>query len=80
MPIADQLLASFARIAASDGGSLQLVEENGSTITLAYRPGTEADCEQGVCALPQTELEAMIRAWLARKAPDVTLQVERLTA
>lgn len=80
MPIADQLLASFARIASSDGGSLELVEESGSTITLAYRPGAEADCEDGVCALPQAELEAMIRAWLARKAPDVTLQVERLTA
>ena len=62
------------------GGTLELVEESGSTITLAYRPGAEADCEDGVCALPQAELEAMIRAWLARKAPDVTLQVERLTA
>ena len=78
MPIADQLLASFARIAASDGGSLELVEESGSTITLAYRPGAAADCEDGICALPQAELEAMMRAWLGRKAPDVTLAIERL--
>ena len=80
MSIAEQLVANFSRIAASDGGSLELVEESGSTIRLAYRPGAAADCEQGVCTLPQPELEAMMRAWLARKAPDVTLEVESLTA
>ena len=75
MPIADQLLASFARIAASDGGAIELIEETAATITLAYRPGGEADCNDGVCTLPQTELEAMMRAWLARKAPEVTLEI-----
>jgi hypothetical protein len=80
MPIADQLLASFNRIAASDGGALSLVEESGSTITLAYRPGPEADCADGVCALPQPELEAMMRAWLARKAPEISLEVKLLPA
>lgn len=79
MPIGDQLLASFARIAASDGGALSVVEESSSTITLAYRPGGEADCADGVCTLPQAELEAMIRAWLARKAPEMTLVVELST-
>jgi enoyl-[acyl-carrier-protein] reductase (NADH) len=78
MAIADQLLASFSRIAASDGGALSLVDESGSTITLAYRPGVQADCEDGVCALPQAELEAMMRAWLARKAPDMALTVKLL--
>lgn len=78
MPIADQLLANFARIAASDGSSLAIVEESGSTIALAYRPSAEANCEDGVCSLPQAELEAMMRAWLARKAPDMMLEVKQL--
>lgn len=80
MPIADQLLANFSRIAASDGGALTVIEETGTSIRLAYRPGGEADCEDGVCALPQAELEAMMRAWLARKAPEVVLEVENLKA
>ncbi len=75
MPIAQQLLASFARIAASDGGAIELIEETAATITLAYRPGDVADCDDGVCTLPQAELEAMMRAWLARKAPEVTLEI-----
>jgi hypothetical protein len=74
--IADQLVASFARIAASDGGALSLVAESATTITLAYRPSGEADCDDGVCMLPQAELEAMMRDWLARKAPQMTLVVE----
>ncbi len=80
MTIADQLLASFSRIAASDGGMLALVEENAGTIRLTYRPGKEADgaCVDGVCALPHVELEEMMRAWLARKAPDVQLEIKLL--
>jgi hypothetical protein len=80
MAIGEQLLANFARIAASDGGALSLLEETESLIRLAYRSGGEADCDDGVCALPQSELEAMMLAWLARKAPDVTLEIERLPA
>ncbi|MCB2047910.1 MAG: hypothetical protein KDE32_06740 [Novosphingobium sp.] len=80
MTIADQLLASFSRIAASDGGSLSLIEESAEKIRLAYRPGAEADCEDGVCTLPQAELEAMIRAWLARKAPDLALEIALVAA
>ncbi len=80
MAIGEQLLANFARIAASDGGSLTLLEETAGAIRIGYRPGGEADCDDGVCALPQSELEAMMRAWLARKAPDVTLEIERLPA
>lgn len=76
MSIADQLLASFARIAATDGGALSLIEERTDAIRLSYKAGGEADCEDGVCALPQSELEAMMRSWLARKAPDVALELE----
>ena len=80
MAVGQQLLANFARIAASDGGALTLLEETAGTIRIGYRPGGEADCDDGVCALPQSELEAMMRAWLARKAPDVMLEIERLPA
>lgn len=76
MSIAAQLLANFSRIAATDGGALALVEESANAIRLSYRSGETAECADGVCALPQAELEAMMRAWLARKAPDVELEIE----
>jgi hypothetical protein len=76
MSIAEQLIANFSRIAASDGSAIALVEESADAIRLSYRSGSEADCEDGVCALPQAELEAMMLAWLARKAPGVTLEIE----
>jgi hypothetical protein len=75
--IANQLLASFGRIAASDGGELSLVSESDAAIRLRYRSGVEADCADGVCALPQDELETMMRDWLARKAPQMRLEIER---
>ena len=80
MAVGEQLLANFSRIAATDGGALTLLEETADAIRVGYRPGGEADCEDGVCALPQSELEAKMRAWLARKAPDFTLEIERIPA
>ena len=80
MTIANQLLASFGRIAATDGGELQLIDASEFEIRLGYRPGGEADCEDSVCSVAQNELEEMIRAWLARKAPQVQLEIERLPA
>ena len=76
MTIAQDILASFGRIASADGGALALLDESASTIRLAYKPGAVADCADGVCALPHAELEAMIRDWLARKAPDMGLEIE----
>jgi hypothetical protein len=75
MSIANQLLASFERIAASDGGTLTLLAENDETIRMGYRSGGEADCDNGVCMLPHAEIEAMMRDWMARKAPSVRLEV-----
>jgi hypothetical protein len=79
MLIADQLMASFGRIAAADGGQLEVLAEDDACVRMGYRSGVEADCADGVCALPQAEIEAMMRAWLARKAPDKKLEVELLT-
>jgi len=78
MHIADQLMASFGRIAAADGGQLEVLSEDDSCVRMGYRSGAEADCADGVCSLPQAEIEAMMRAWLARKAPDKKLEVELL--
>lgn len=78
MQIAEQLIASFGRIAATDGGQLEALSENETCVRMGYRSGVEADCADGVCALPQAELEAMMRAWLERKAPDMKLEVELL--
>jgi hypothetical protein len=75
MTIANQLLASFERIAAADGGTLALLGESEQAIRMGYRSGAEADCDNGVCMLPHAEIEAMMRDWLARKAPDLRLEV-----
>lgn len=72
-------MASFGRIAAADGGQLEVISETETCVRMGYRSGVEADCADGVCALPQAELEAMMRAWIARKAPDMKLEVELLT-
>ena len=78
MAIADQLVANFGRIAAADGGRLEVLGETGTCVRMGYRSGGEAHCTDGVCTLPQAELEAMMRAWLERKAPDVQLEIEPL--
>jgi hypothetical protein len=75
MSIAAQLLASFERIVASDGGTLALLAESDEAIRMGYRGAAEADCENGVCLLPHAEIEAMMRDWLARKAPALRLEV-----
>lgn len=78
MQIADQLIASFGRIAAADGGHLEALSESETVVRMGYRSGAPADCADGICALPHAEIEAMMLAWLARKAPQIRLEVELL--
>lgn len=75
MSVAQQLFRTFERIAASDGGALSLLGESDTAIRMGYRSGAEADCADGVCTLPHAEIEAMMRDWLARKAPGLRLEV-----
>ncbi len=75
MSVAHQLFRMFERIAASDGGALVLLDESDGAIRIGYRSGGEADCADGVCTLPHVEIEAMMRDWLARKAPHMHLEV-----
>lgn len=75
MSVANQLLRNFERIAASDGSALSVLEEDDRLIRIGYRSGSPADCADGICSLPQTEIETMMRDWLARKAPDLVLEV-----
>lgn len=72
-------MASFARMASADGGELRFVARDGALLRFVYRPGSaDPACEGGVCMLPQAEIEAMMREWLSRSAPDMRLSIEPL--
>ena len=76
--IASSLVARFDRMVRRDGGSVRLLAIEGPLLRLGYRPGTDPECEDGVCILPEKELQQMIAEVLAAQAPDLRVQVERV--
>ncbi len=78
--IALQLLASFTRIAATDGGRIELIDGEGARIIIGLTPGDAAPCEDGACVLPHSELQQMMSEWLSRRAPDRSVTVKLMPA
>jgi len=78
--IAAALVARFDRMVRRDGGSVRLIGVEGSLLRVGYRPGVDPDCSQGVCVLPEAELQAMIAEVLAAQAPELRVKVERVIA
>ena len=70
-----ELMASFGRIAAANGSRLELLSESDTAVRFGYTAGTDAACESGVCVLPHFELQQMMREWMARRRPEVTVTV-----
>jgi hypothetical protein len=75
--LASSLVSRFSRIVRRDGGQIRLIDANGDLIRLGYRPGTNLECKEGVCIMPEAELQAMIAEVLAAEAPHIKLQVVR---
>ncbi len=76
--IATALVARFDRMVRRDGGSVRLIGVEGALLRVGYRPGADPDCREGVCVLPERELQAMIAEVLAAQAPELRVTVERV--
>jgi len=76
MPLAQQLIDSFARIVRANGGAISILAADGDKIRLGYSPGVDEECTTGQCVLPHLELQEMMREWLSRRAPGATVSVQ----
>ena len=76
--VASSLVARFDRMVRRDGGSVRLLAIEGPLLRLGYKPGADPECENGVCILPERELQAMIAEVLAAQAPELRVKVERV--
>ena len=78
-PAADELVHQFRRMVTRDGGELQLLADDGSRLTVGYRPGSAGpDCSDDVCVLPQHELQTLMTETLRRRRPGGEVVVEVL--
>ncbi len=77
--IGQSLVSRFDRIVRRDGGKLRLIDTNADLIRIGYRIGIDPDCTEGVCIMPEAELQSMMSEVLAAQAPNVRLQVIRDT-
>ena len=73
METATSLVKQFDRMVQRDGGSLSLLGVEGDVIRVGYRLGSDPTCEDGVCVLPQVELQELMGEALARR--DATKRV-----
>jgi Fe-S cluster biogenesis protein NfuA len=78
-PVAQSLVSRFDRMVRRDGGKIRLIDASEDLIRVGYRPGTDTECKEGVCIMPEAELHAMMSEVLAAQAPNARLQVMRDT-
>ena len=76
LALADSLVAEFTRMVARDGGVIRLVSASAAEIHIAYRPGADAGCSDGVCILPEDELQELMNETASRRLPGVSVRVE----
>ncbi len=74
--LARELLHKFEHMTTRDGGSLTLVATDEESIRFRYRPGFDPDCDDDACVLPGAELQTMLRETVARRRPDLRVDVE----
>jgi hypothetical protein len=78
MTIAESLIAQFDRMVQRDGGSLELLGTEGNVINVGYRLGIDPSCTDGVCVLPDAELQALMSETLQRRDPSLQVVVSLL--
>ncbi|HEX7096668.1 MAG TPA: hypothetical protein VF183_12355 [Acidimicrobiales bacterium] len=74
--VADALVSQFDRMVRRDGGEVRLLGVDDGVIRVGYRPGSNADCDDGACVLPHLELQQLMSETLSRRAPDLRVVVE----
>jgi hypothetical protein len=72
---AESLIAQFDRMVQRDGGSLELLGTEGNLIKVGYKLGVDPTCEDGVCILPDAELQALMSETLSRRDPSLQVVV-----
>jgi hypothetical protein len=73
--IAESLVAQFGRMVQRDGGSLELLGIEGNVITVGYKLGADPSCDDGVCVLPDAELQALMSETAQRRDPSLQVVV-----
>jgi hypothetical protein len=79
MSIGESLVAQFDRMVRRDGGQVSLLSEDTEAIVVGYKPGADPECEDGVCILPEMELQQLMAETLARQAPSLKIVVNRIS-
>ena len=75
MTIAESLVAQFGRMVQRDGGFLELLGVEGNVITVGYKLGIDPSCADGVCVLPDAELQALMSETAQRRDPSLRVVV-----
>jgi hypothetical protein len=70
--LADQ----FDRMVRRDGGSVTLLGVADGVVRVGYHPGTDPECDDGSCTLPQLELQLLMTETLARRDASLRVVVE----
>jgi hypothetical protein len=78
MDVAESLVAQFDRMVQRDGGSLQLLGTNDNVIRVGYKLGADPACEDGVCVIPEAELQELMNETLGRRDRSMRVEVSRL--
>jgi hypothetical protein len=63
-------------MATRDGGTLTLAAAEPDSIRFRYHPGSDADCAGDECVLAGAELQTMLRETVARRHPELRIDVE----
>ena len=71
-----RLADEFDRMVRSDGGSVTLLGVADGVIRVGYHPGADADCDDGICVLPQLELQQLMTETLGRRDASLRVVVE----
>jgi len=80
LTVAQSLVSRFERMVRRDGSRIRLIGVDQSLVRIGYVPGVDPDCADGVCVLPEVELQAMMAEVLAAQAPALSVKVEREAA
>jgi hypothetical protein len=75
LTVAETLVAQFDRMVQREGGSLELLGTEGNIINVGYKLGVDPECTDGVCVLPDAELQALMSETLQRRDPSLSVVV-----
>jgi hypothetical protein len=79
MSFAESFIKQFDRMVKRDGGEVTLIGVEDSCIVVGYKAGHDPECTDGVCIMPHVELQEMMAEQLARREPNMSVRVVRVS-